>query len=83
MGLNIKNTETERLIKELAAKTGESQTAAVTAAVREKLARVDAAARFDRAWAIAEDCARRLNAPDAPKMMEIDDLYDTKTGLPV
>ena len=34
MGINIKNPETVRLIKELAELTGEGQTAAVTEAVR-------------------------------------------------
>lgn len=37
MGLNIKNPETERLIKELAELTGQSQTAAVTEAVRKEI----------------------------------------------
>jgi len=37
MGLNIKNAETERLIKELAELTGKSQTAAVTEAVRKEI----------------------------------------------
>lgn len=37
MGLNIKNAETERLIKELAELTGQSQTAAVTDAVRKEI----------------------------------------------
>lgn len=42
MSLNIKNAETYRLVKELADVTGESMTAAVTAAVQERLARVRA-----------------------------------------
>jgi antitoxin VapB len=37
MGLNIKNAETERLIKELAELTGQSQTSAVTEAVRKEI----------------------------------------------
>ena len=37
MGLNLKNPETERLIKELAELTGQTQTAAVTEAVRKQL----------------------------------------------
>ena len=37
MGLNIKNEETCRLVQELAQLTGESLTAAVTGAVKEKL----------------------------------------------
>lgn len=36
-GLNIKNEETHQLAEELAELTGESMTAAVTAAVREGL----------------------------------------------
>lgn len=40
MRLNIKNPETDRLARELAAATGESITAAVTAAVRERLQRI-------------------------------------------
>jgi len=82
MGLNIKNPEAERLIKELAELTGENQTAAVTEAVRERIARVKRRGLSDRLLALAEDCARRINAPGGPKMMEIDDLYDPETGLP-
>jgi antitoxin VapB len=40
MSLNIKNEETHRLAQELARLTGESMTAAVTEAVRERLDRV-------------------------------------------
>ena len=40
MGLNIKNPETQRLIQELAALTGENLTAAITEAVRERLDRL-------------------------------------------
>ncbi len=39
MSLNIKNEETCRLVQELAQLTGESLTAAVTTAVKEKLAK--------------------------------------------
>lgn len=42
MGLNIKNAETQRLIRELAELTGESMTAAVSVAVRERLERIRA-----------------------------------------
>lgn len=42
MGFTIKNAETQRLIRELAELTGESMTAAVTVAVRERLARIRA-----------------------------------------
>jgi antitoxin VapB len=40
MALNIKNPDTHRLAKELAALTGESMSDAVAEAVRERLARV-------------------------------------------
>jgi hypothetical protein len=43
-GLNIKNEETHQLVRELARLTGESMTAAVTEAVRERLDRVRRAA---------------------------------------
>jgi len=41
MGLNIKNSQTEANIRALAARTGESLTEAIDAAVREKLSRLD------------------------------------------
>jgi antitoxin VapB len=82
MGLNIKNPEAESLIKELAELTGESQTAAVAEAVRERLARMKRRGLSNRLMAIAEDCAARLKQGPG-KMMEIEDLYDPETGLPI
>ena len=82
MGLNIKNPEAERLIKELAELTGESQTAAVTEAVRERVARLKRRGLSDRLMAIAEECAARLQEGPG-KMMDIEDLYDPETGLPI
>jgi len=58
--LNIKNEETHRLAQELARLTGESMTAAVTEAVRERLERVRrerATGLADRLLAIGKDCA--------------------------
>jgi antitoxin VapB len=81
MGLNIKNPETERLIKELADATGQTLTGAVTDAVREKLDRVRRNGLADRLMAIGKDCAQII-ASTPGKMMEIDDLYDDETGLP-
>ena len=66
MGLNIKNPETHRLAEELAARTGESMTAAVTTAVRERLQRVrreQSDSLSDRMLAIGKDCAKRLKEP--------------------
>jgi antitoxin VapB len=41
MGLNIKNERTTALVRELAKRTGLNQTAAITEAVRAKLAELD------------------------------------------
>jgi antitoxin VapB len=43
VGFNIKNEQTHRLAKKLADLTGESMTAAVTEAIRERLERVQRA----------------------------------------
>jgi antitoxin VapB len=64
MGLNLKSEEAHRLARELADATGESMTAAVTEAVRERLGRVrrgSRQSRVERAMAIARDCAARLS----------------------
>ena len=66
MSLNIKNKETHRLIAELAELTGESLTAAVTIAVRERLERVrqeNGVGLSMRLLAIGRDCAARLKEP--------------------
>ncbi|HKA68733.1 MAG TPA: type II toxin-antitoxin system VapB family antitoxin [Actinomycetes bacterium] len=83
MGLNIKNEETHRLVQQLAQLTGETQTAAVTAAVRERLERIQrvhSGGLSDRLLAIGADAARRL-----PKRLRTVDhgalLYD-ENGLP-
>jgi antitoxin VapB len=66
MSLNIKNEETYRLVRELSRRTGESLTAAVTVAVKERLERIGdrpAAGRYERLMAIAKDAASRFNEP--------------------
>ena len=82
MGLNIKNEGTYRLVQELSQLTGESMTAAVTSAVKEKLdkERPSERSRFDRMMEIARDAASRIKEP----WKSIDHgelLYDEK-GLP-
>jgi antitoxin VapB len=82
MSLNIKNEETHRMAQELARLTGESMTAAVSEAIRERLARVrgkSKAGLAERLTKIGEECAARLKGPH--KSMEIEDLYDER-GLP-
>jgi antitoxin VapB len=81
MGLNIKNAETERLIRELANQTGESLTDAVTVAVRERLDRVRADFDIDHIMEIVEDIRSRV--PPGFFDVDIDELlYDAETGLP-
>ena len=83
MAMNIKNPEAERLTKELASITGESLTAAITAAVRERLKRVrleHGAGLAERLIAIGEDCASRLKDPF--RYAEHGDLLYDDHGLP-
>jgi antitoxin VapB len=66
MAVSIKDPDTDHLIRELARRTGETQVAAVKAAVMERLARLDREqarmrhSRRDRLLAIARDTAPRL-----------------------
>ena len=66
MSLNIKGEEAHRFARELARLTGESMTAAVITALRERLDRVRrdrASSLADRLLAIGKDCAARLKEP--------------------
>jgi antitoxin VapB len=83
MGLNIKNEETHKLAKELARLTGETMTAAITEAVRERLQRLrsdQGTGLAERLITIGKDCAVHLREPfrfvDHGEL-----LYDDK-GLP-
>lgn len=83
MSLNIKNAETYHLVQELAALTGETQTAAVTIAVRERLDRVRhlrEAGLADRLLAIGADTAPRLHEPW--RSADHGDLLYDEHGLP-
>jgi antitoxin VapB len=84
MALNIKNAETYRLIRELADVTGESMTAAVTVAVRERLERLAHAAdepnMAERIHEIAADIRSRL--PDDFFDIEHGELLYDEDGLP-
>ncbi len=84
MSLNIKNVETTRLIRELADLTGESMTAAVTEAVRERLERIrqadDRAGMAERLHAIVVDMRARL--PDDFFDIDIAELLYDEDGLP-
>jgi antitoxin VapB len=83
MGLNIKNEATHRLVQELASLTGETMTAAVTEAVRERLQRIrrergDNLAK--RLLLIGKDCAARLKEPY--RSIDHGDLLYDERGLP-
>ena len=82
MSLNIKNEEAHALAVRVARLTGESLTEAVTTALRERLARVEAPDTLvEELLALGRDCAARLDAPTRT----IDHgalLYDEK-GLPL
>jgi antitoxin VapB len=83
MGMNIKNEEAQKLAHKLSELTGESLTAAVTEAVRERLERVqraEGAGLADRLLRIGKDCAAHLKEPFR-SADHGDILYDER-GLP-
>lgn len=81
--LNIKNAETCRLISELAELTGETMTAAVTVAVRQRLNQLRGKSRAglaQRLLAIGKDCADHLG--DEFRTFDYDALLYDERGLP-
>jgi antitoxin VapB len=84
VSLNIKNPEADALAHELAELTGESLTDAVTAAVRERLERVqkqkNREGMHERLAAIAHGAAQHWREPY--KSMKPDDLLYDERGLP-
>ena len=89
MALNIKNEDTNRMVRELAALKGISLVVAVTQAVQEKLEREKAAQeQCDgqmgfAAWlmGISRETAPLMNDGRTSKEV-MDELYDNETGLP-
>jgi antitoxin VapB len=83
MSMNIKNKEAYRLTRQLAKLTGESLTAAITQAVRERLARVSGKGGSDlaeRLLTIGRDCAAHLAEPY--RHADHGDLLYDERGLP-
>jgi antitoxin VapB len=83
MSLNIKNEETHRLVQQLAKLTGESMTAAVDKAVRERLERVRGKKKgslAERLLQIGRECAPLWKEPY--KSMDHGDLLYDEKGLP-
>jgi antitoxin VapB len=85
MSLNIKNERTHALVRELAARSGMSQTQAVEDAVKRRLEQLsvateaDAEERVDRVLALAKDISARLRPESFDDVS--DWLYD-ENGLP-
>ena len=83
--LNIKNDDAYRLATQLSVLTGESLTTAVTTALQERLARVQAAedieVRLARIREITADI--RANMQHPLPTSNHDWLYDDETGLPI
>ena len=85
MALSLKNLETERLARELASRTGESLTTAVTLAIKERLERQtraqEAENRMEWLERITQKTAAIMNDGRTTKEL-FDELYDPETGLP-
>ncbi|HEY7831840.1 MAG TPA: type II toxin-antitoxin system VapB family antitoxin [Solirubrobacteraceae bacterium] len=83
MSLNVKNPEAHELARELAELTGESMSAAVTIAVRERRDRVLAdrsGGLAQRMLEIGKDCAGRL--PEKVRRIDHGELLYDERGLP-
>jgi antitoxin VapB len=89
MALSIKNEETDRVVRELAARRGISLVDAVTVAARETLERDKAQSEHGngkqglaaRLMEIARETAPLMNDGRTTKEL-FDELYDDETGLP-
>jgi len=82
VALNIKNEESVELARELAELTGESVTAAVTIAVRERLERItrERDDRVQRILRLGREIADRL--PEPYKSVDHGELLYDEFGLP-
>lgn len=84
MSLNLKNPEAEQLAAEIGTLTGESKTAAVIVALRERRERL-LAQRQAVDTTMAEDLlalADKISLRLAGAALSTDPLYDPETGLP-
>jgi antitoxin VapB len=83
MSLNIKSEDAHRLARELAALTGESMTAVVTTALRERMERLRRSRKHglsERLLAIGRDSAPRFKEPY--RSADHGDLLYDERGLP-
>jgi len=88
MSLTIKNTTTVSLVRELAERTGQTQTNAIENAVRAALAELDtealhdeAAARLDRARAILAEIDASLTDEDRADLKRAEATMYDNAGL--
>jgi antitoxin VapB len=85
VAMNIRNPETEHLVRELARKTGESLTTAITIALKERLERQQERPRqrnrIEALEEFSEKCAPLFRDGRSAHEL-IQDLYDGKCGLP-
>jgi antitoxin VapB len=83
MGISIKNTQTERLARELARETGESLTTAIRRALEERLERVEGRRSSADKLALARTVLRRIDALPVIDDRSADEIlgYD-EHGLP-
>lgn len=85
--LNIKSEEAYRLASRLAELTGESLTAAVTEALRERVEaeekKRDKATWIAEIMALAAEIRAELTRDGEKLELSADFLYDAETGLPV
>jgi antitoxin VapB len=85
MSLNIKNPEAEQLAAEIAALTGESKTAAIIVALRERRSCLLAQRQEAVDATMADDLlalAARISTRLPGITLSTDALYDRETGLP-
>jgi antitoxin VapB len=83
MALNIKNGEAEKLAHKLSELTGESLTAAVTEALRERLERVQRSQDdgvSEQLLRLGKECAARIKEPY--RSLDHGDLLYDERGLP-
>ena len=82
MTLNIKSEEAHRLARELANATGESMTAAVSEAIRERLERVRSSKKdlVERIMEIARECGPRWK--ELHRSVDHGDLLYDEKGMP-
>jgi antitoxin VapB len=83
MALSIKSIETEHLAREIAAKTGESLTAAIQKALEERLERLNNSRRSQALAAQIDDILQRVDAmPDLDARTPDEIIGYDEDGLP-